>query len=182
MHHAFLLSDTESKMHLYFKREIFVCLKAWFTSLPQFWDRSGQIAHTSRLMVQEGPGSIPYGQYLDRTLGKFPPIYGPHLIVWCGLGSRWTPHDQGVSSFKVGLTLEPCTLMSTGKQIPSGFHLEPFWLFPIWLQTFYRFPSKNWTIVRCTFPLSTNDIKWVFNLWFLYKTHPGIPQPISTMR
>ena len=27
----------------------------------------------------EGPGSITCGQYLDRTLGKFPPIYGPHL-------------------------------------------------------------------------------------------------------
>ncbi len=27
----------------------------------------------------EGPGSISCGQYLDRTLGKFPPLYGPHL-------------------------------------------------------------------------------------------------------
>ena len=26
-----------------------------------------------------GPGSIPCGRYLDRTLGKFSPIYGPHL-------------------------------------------------------------------------------------------------------
>ncbi len=27
----------------------------------------------------QGLGSIPCGQCLDRTLGKFPPIYGPHL-------------------------------------------------------------------------------------------------------
>ncbi len=26
-----------------------------------------------------GLGSISCGQYLDRTLGKFPPLYGPHL-------------------------------------------------------------------------------------------------------
>ena len=23
---------------------------------------------------------VPYGQHLDWTLGKFPPIYGPHLF------------------------------------------------------------------------------------------------------
>ncbi len=27
----------------------------------------------------EGQGSISCGQYLDRTLGKFLPLYGPHL-------------------------------------------------------------------------------------------------------
>ncbi len=30
-----------------------------------------------------GQGSISCGQYLDRTLGKFPPIYGPHLKMQC---------------------------------------------------------------------------------------------------
>ncbi len=28
-----------------------------------------------------GQGSISCGQYLDRTLGKFPPLYGPHLTT-----------------------------------------------------------------------------------------------------
>ncbi len=27
----------------------------------------------------EAQGSISYGQYLDRTFGKFPPLYGTHL-------------------------------------------------------------------------------------------------------
>ena len=26
-------------------------------------------------------GSVSCGQYLDRTLGKFPPLYGPHLTT-----------------------------------------------------------------------------------------------------
>ncbi len=32
----------------------------------------------------EGPGSISYGQYPDRALGKFSPLYDPHLYlgVW----------------------------------------------------------------------------------------------------
>ncbi len=37
------------------------------------------------IWTEEGPGSIPYGQYLDRTLGKFPPIYGPHLQPFINL-------------------------------------------------------------------------------------------------
>ncbi len=35
-------------------------------------------SYTSTL---EGQGSISCGQYLDRNLGKFPPLYGPHLSV-----------------------------------------------------------------------------------------------------
>ncbi len=38
----------------------------------------------------EGPGRFSYGQYLDRTLGKFPPLYGPNL-------SRWSTDKQRVS-------------------------------------------------------------------------------------
>ncbi len=30
-----------------------------------------------------GPGSISCGQYLDRTLGKFSPLYGPHFLILC---------------------------------------------------------------------------------------------------
>ena len=33
------------------------------------------------LIVLPYTGSISCGQYLDRTLGKFPPIYGPHLLI-----------------------------------------------------------------------------------------------------
>ncbi len=32
------------------------------------------------ISTSEGQGSISCGQYLDRTLGKFPPLYGPHLF------------------------------------------------------------------------------------------------------
>ena len=35
----------------------------------------------------QGLHSIPCGQRLDRTLGRFPPIYGPHLILLCMLGN-----------------------------------------------------------------------------------------------
>ena len=37
--------------------------------------------YTTYILTLEGPGSISCGQYLDRTLGKFPPLYGPHLDV-----------------------------------------------------------------------------------------------------
>ncbi len=33
----------------------------------------------SKAVLGRGPGSISCGQYLDRTMGKFPPIHGPHL-------------------------------------------------------------------------------------------------------
>ena len=40
----------------------------------------GHYTHnTTYISTLEGPGSISYGQYLDRTLGKFPPLYGAHL-------------------------------------------------------------------------------------------------------
>ncbi len=49
-----------------------------------------QIAHTvvlcenrslyTYISTLEGQGSISCGQYLDRTFGKFPPLYGPHRI------------------------------------------------------------------------------------------------------
>ncbi len=44
------------------------------TISPQIWLSGGTYISTLK-----GPGSITCGQYLDRTLGKFPPIYGPHL-------------------------------------------------------------------------------------------------------
>ncbi len=36
-------------------------------------------------------GNISCGQYLDRTLGKFPPLYGPHLLIqiWIRIQSSW---------------------------------------------------------------------------------------------
>ncbi len=42
-------------------------------------------SHTQWYIVRttlEGPDSISCGQYLDRTLGKFPPLYGPHLFFY----------------------------------------------------------------------------------------------------
>ncbi len=29
----------------------------------------------------KGPSSIPYGYYLDQTLGNLPSLYGPHLWI-----------------------------------------------------------------------------------------------------
>ena len=37
--------------------------------------------YTTYISTLEGPGSISCGRYLDRTLGKFPPLYGPHLSM-----------------------------------------------------------------------------------------------------
>ncbi len=34
---------------------------------------------SSSNLTCKGPSSVPYGLYLDRTLGNLPPIYGPHL-------------------------------------------------------------------------------------------------------
>ena len=37
------------------------------------------MVHCGYRSTLEGPGSISLRQYLNPTLGKFPPLYGPHL-------------------------------------------------------------------------------------------------------
>ena len=59
---------------LYLKREIFVCLKTWFTSPLWFWDWSRRIMSIFDIF--------------DRQVIE---------IIVCRIVSRWAPHDQGPS-------------------------------------------------------------------------------------
>ncbi len=46
-----------------------------------------RIGHYTHFLTCKDQGIVPYGQHLDRTLGNFPPIYGPHL--WVSIESSW---------------------------------------------------------------------------------------------
>ncbi len=39
----------------------------------------GHCTQSTHILTCEDQSIVPYGQHLDWTLGKFPPIYGPHL-------------------------------------------------------------------------------------------------------
>ncbi len=52
-----------------------ICL--WGFNMGKF--KLSQISYPMVHSTLEDPGSISCGQYLDRTLDKFPPLYGPHL-------------------------------------------------------------------------------------------------------
>ena len=39
--------------------------------------------YVTHILTCEDQSIVPYGQHLDWTLGKFPPIYGPHLLCQC---------------------------------------------------------------------------------------------------
>ncbi len=52
----------------------------WYTMIMGHYTPSRQNLAKSRPFTLGGPWSIPCGQCLDPTLGKFTPLYGPHLM------------------------------------------------------------------------------------------------------
>ncbi len=95
------------------------------------------LAKPFALSTLDGQGSITCGQYLDRTLGKFPLICGPHLWLTNGKKKSWnlltfskkksgwdlgqiSPNADGV--FRVSSWFSPIPLQS----FSCSIH---FWLF-----------------------------------------------------
>ncbi len=73
-------------------------------------------------------------QYLDRVLGKFPPIYGPHLRkikwYWNVLGSlnsvygmNTSPKHSPVTPFSPLFTFQRCTMKKVGCQRQSMLYI-----------------------------------------------------------
>ncbi len=76
-----------------------------------------------KLSQIEAQGSISCVQYLDQTLGKFPPLYGPHLPyisnVQCDLSlySVIKETNKNCSMSSEMIILAPLSSAFTGEQI-----------------------------------------------------------------